>query len=64
MEGPPHDTEKAFDTGGTFWSVMKLYGQGKPINEAAKQVSDSVLNKLMRLQVQQVGNAGVNAAHR
>eukprot|EP01102_Stenamoeba_stenopodia_P002724 TRINITY_DN12585_c0_g1_i1.p1 TRINITY_DN12585_c0_g1~~TRINITY_DN12585_c0_g1_i1.p1 ORF type:complete len:297 (-),score=44.84 TRINITY_DN12585_c0_g1_i1:225-1082(-) len=50
--GPPHDTERAFDTGATFSSVVRLVRQGKAWEEAARITQDS--NK----------SAGINGAHR
>lgn len=50
--GPPHDSEKAFDTGNTFYQVFKLYSGGTSIHEASKSVQTKF------------GSIGVGAAHR
>lgn len=50
--GPPHDTERAFDTGPTFDSVFTLVEKGMNAREAAKKVD------------QKRRAPGVNPAHR
>jgi len=52
FQGPPHDPERAFDTGNTFANVFMRYKNGKSIDEAVSEVQ------------QRFGSAGVNVAHR
>lgn len=52
FRGPPHDAERAFDTGTTFAAVMRRHAAGEEIGRASEAVQ------------RETGGAGINAAHR